>query len=107
MSINFAFFLISISAVLDIAANLFLEKSDGFKHKKFGIPAIFFVCLAYTLLAQVTQTVDLTVAYVVWGAMAIFGTVMMARIMFNQKLNWRGWLGLVIILLSIIVLKTA
>ncbi len=107
MSRNLAFFLIAAAAMLDIAANLLLEKSDGFKHKAYGIPALVMVCLAFTLLSHVTQVVDLTVAYVSWGAMAILGTVMMARICLGQKLNWRGWLGIGVIMGSIILLKTA
>ena len=100
-------FLIVMAAALDIGANLLLKKSDGFKHKKFGIPALFMVCLAFTLLAKVTQEVDLTIAYVSWGAMAILGTAFLSQITFGQKLNRLGWLGIMIVFTSILVLKTA
>ncbi len=105
--LNYHFSFIFFAAVLDIAANLLLEKSDGFRHKKYGIPALFLICGAFSLLAQATQTIDLTVAYVSWGAMAILGTVILARFAFGQKLNWRGWLGISIIFTSIVLLKTA
>jgi spermidine export protein MdtI len=98
---------IVLAAILDVTANLLLQKSDGFKHKRYGIPALMMVCLAFTLLAQVTQVIDLTIAYVSWGAMAILGTVFSARILLGQRLNRIGWLGIVIIFASIIVLKTA
>ena len=98
---------IVLAAILDVSANLLLEKSDGFKHKKYGIPALAMVCLAFTLLAQVTKSIDLTVAYISWGAMAILGTVLSAKILFGQRLNWLGWLGIGMIFSSIFVLKTA
>jgi spermidine export protein MdtI len=104
-SLNFA--LLAMAALLDISANLLLEKSDGFKHKKYAIPALILVCVAFTLLAQVAKEMDLAIAYVTWGAMAILGTVTAAWFLLGQRLNWIGWLGVVTILTSIIVLKTA
>lgn len=104
---SYYFVFIILAAALDIAANMLLEKSDGFKHKRYGIPALFMVCLAFTLLAQVTRFIDLTVAYVSWGAFAILGTVACGRIYLGQRLNKVGWLGIMIILASIVILKTA
>ncbi len=98
---------IVLAAALDVIANLLLKKSDGLKHLRYGIPALLSVCIAFTLLAQVTKTVDLTVAYVIWGAMAILGTVISARFMFGQKLNLVGWLGICAVISSIILIKTA
>ncbi len=96
---------IVMAAALDVGANLLMEKSDGFKHKRFGIPALFMICLAFTLLAQVTPFIDLAVAYVSWGAMAILGTVLSARFLFGQKLNRIGWLGITVIFSAIILLN--
>ena len=104
---DFYYLFIVLAAALDVAANLLLQKSDGFKHKRYGIPALVMVCLAFTLLAQVTVFIDLTIAYVSWGALAILGTVISARIMLGQRLNRIGWLGIVMILISIGLLKLA
>ena len=98
---------ILIAAILDICANLLMEKSDGFKHKKYGIPGLIMVCLAFTLLAQVAKVMDLAVAYVSWGAMAILGTVLSGWYFLGQKLNWTGWLGIAMVFSSIVLLKTA
>jgi spermidine export protein MdtI len=103
--LNFGFLI--LAAILDVSANLLLEKSDGFKHKKYGIPALVMVCVAFTLLAQVAQVMDLAIAYVTWGAMAIIGTVTAAWFLFGQRLNWIGWVGIATIFTSIIILKTA
>ena len=101
------YFFIFVSAMLDIGANLLMEKSEGFKHKRFGVPALGMVCLAYTLLAQVTRVMDLTVAYVSWGAMAILGSTLAGSYFLGQKLNWKGGLGILMVFTSIILLKTA
>jgi len=99
--------LILIAAVLDIGANLLMEKSNAFQHKRYGIPALIMVCTAFTLLARVTQTIDLAVAYITWGAFAILGTVLSARVLFKQRLNRLGWLGIALIFASIVLLNTA
>lgn len=104
---DFYFLLIILAAGLDIGANLLLQKSDGFRHKRFGIPALLMVCIAFGLLAQVTQYIDLTVAYISWGAVAILGTVISARYLFNQRLNRIGWLGIAMILVSIVLINFA
>ena len=96
---------IVLAAALDVGANLLMEKSDGFKHKRFGVPALLMICLAFTLLAQVTPYIDLAVAYVSWGAMAILGTVLSARFLFGQRLNRIGWLGILVIFAAIILLN--
>ena len=104
---DFAFIYLILAAVLDIIANLLLQKADGFRKPQFGIPALVMVCLAFTLLAWATEHMDLTVAYVSWGALAISGTVISGRIFLGQKLNRYGWIGIALILTSIVLLKTA
>ncbi|NBU22040.1 ligand-binding protein SH3 [bacterium] len=101
----YSFSLIIIAATLDIIANLLMEKSKGFKHKRFGVPALVLVCIAFTLLAKVTQFMDLAVAYITWGAFAILGTVLSARVMFKQRLNLIGWVGIAMIFASIVLLN--
>ena len=104
---DYAFLFLLGAAGLDIVANLLLQKSDGFRKLRYGLPALLMVCVAFTLLAQATDHMDLTVAYVSWGAIAIVGTALMAKVFLGQGLNRRGWLGIAMILCSIVLLKTA
>lgn len=107
MDKNVAFVLLIVAAGLDIVANLMMKKSDGFRHKAYGLGGIAAVCIAFGLLSKVAQVMDLAVAYALWGALAIFGTVISARILFGQKINRLGWLGITLILASVYILKTA
>ena len=107
MDKNMAFFLIVVAALLDIIANLMMKKSDGFKNKAYGIGGIVLVCFAFGLLAQVAQVMDLATAYALWGALAVFGTALSARFIFGQKINRIGWIGIMMILASVYLLKTA
>ncbi len=107
MDKNLAFLLIAASAILDIMANLLMKKSDGFRNKVYGVSGILLVCVAFTLLSWVSQVMDLAIAYALWGALAILGTALSARFFFGQKINRVGWVGIVLILSSVYILKTA
>lgn len=100
------FSLIIITAILDIIANIFLKKSDGLCHKGYGFIALFLICTAFTLLAEVARVINLAVAYASWGALAVLGTAISARIIYGQKLNAKGWFGIILVMISIVLLKT-
>lgn len=97
--------LIVISAFLDIGANLLLHKSRGFSVKSYGIFALCLICLAFTLLAEVAKSVNLAIAYTAWGAIAVIGTAILGRIFYGQKLNKKGFLGIILIIASLALLK--
>jgi spermidine export protein MdtI len=104
---DFAFLMIIGSAVLDVAANMLLKKSDGFRNKRYGIFALILVCGAFAFLAEATKTLDLAVAYVSWGALGLLGTAIAARVFLGQKINRYGWLGIFMVIGSVVLLKTS
>ena len=85
------------AAGVDIAANMLLTKSEGFKHKKLCIAAIVFVCIAFTLLSFAIRKIDLAVAYAMWGALGILGTSLGGAILFGQKMKPVAWVGILIL----------
>ncbi|RUO43950.1 multidrug transporter subunit MdtI [Aliidiomarina taiwanensis] len=96
---------ISGSVVTDIAANVFLEKSQGFRRKRFGFLAIAFIMLAFGLLSFAVQGIPLFIAYAVWGALSISGTALATLVLFGHTLNWISCLGLGILILSIVTMQ--
>ncbi|GAL18689.1 spermidine export protein MdtI [Vibrio maritimus] len=104
---NIFFGYVVLAALLDVAANLALSKSDGFKKTTWGIVAIACVLTAFTLLAQAVKGIDLAIAYASWGAIGILGTALGGYLLFNQKLKKIGWVGIFTVIAAIIVLKTA
>lgn len=95
------------SVVTDIAANVFLEKSQGFSRKRFGFLAIAFIMLAFALLTFAVQGIPLFIAYAVWGALSISGTALATRILFGHTLHWISCIGLAILILSIVTMQVA
>lgn len=100
-------FFVVMSAVVDIGANLMLEKSQSFTRKIWGFGAIAMVWLAFFLLGQAVVDMDLSVAYTLWGGIGVIGTAILGRILLGQRLNPVGWLGIALIVSAVAVLQMA
>ncbi|EAH6127264.1 multidrug efflux SMR transporter [Campylobacter jejuni] len=98
-------FIIVLSALLDIVANLLLKKSDGFKHKIWGLAAIINAILAFFLLSFSLKYVPLSIAYSTWGAIGIIGTCLGGWILYKEKLNKIGILGIVVVIIAVFLLN--
>ncbi|WP_245821686.1 SMR family transporter [Campylobacter vulpis] len=96
-----------LAALLDIVANLALNKSNGFRNLKWGIVSVLLVWLAFYLLALSLEGMKLAVAYTLWGSIGILGTTLGGWYFFKQKLKPIGWVGIFIIIIAVITLKTA
>ncbi|WP_455428028.1 multidrug/spermidine efflux SMR transporter subunit MdtI [Dryocola sp. LX212] len=96
-----------IAIVLEITANIFLKHSDGFRRLGYGLLSLLSVLAAFSALAQAVKGIELSVAYALWGGFGIVATVAAGWILFGQRLNWKGWLGLVILLAGMVIIKLA
>lgn len=93
--------------VLEIVANIFLKLSSGFRHKGYGIGSLLAVLAAFTALSQAVKGIDLSVAYALWGGFGIAATLAAGWILFGQRLNNKGWAGLVLLIVGMILIKFA
>ncbi|MGK3142048.1 multidrug/spermidine efflux SMR transporter subunit MdtI [Pantoea sp. C2G6] len=98
---------LALAIVLEIAANIFLKYSDGFKKPLHGVLSLSCVLLAFSALAQAVKGIDLSIAYAVWGGFGIIATVAAGWVLFGQRLNRKGWAGLSLLLAGMILLKLA
>lgn len=94
-----------LSAIIDIFANMMIVRSKGFYYIRWGIGAILLVWVAFALLGQAVKTMDLAVAYAMWGAIGVTGTAALGRIVFGHKLKPLGWFGIAAITLAVIILS--
>ncbi|ELC6415156.1 multidrug/spermidine efflux SMR transporter subunit MdtI [Enterobacter hormaechei] len=98
---------LAFAIVLEIIANVFLKFSDGFRRKAYGLLSIAAVLGAFSALSQAVKGIDLSVAYALWGGFGIAATLTAGWIMFGQRLNNKGWIGLVLLLAGMIMIKLA
>lgn len=98
-----------IAALLDIVANLALNKSYGFKNLKWGFFSLLLVCLAFTFFLFVLESkqIPLAVAYSLWGSIGILGTTLGSWYFFGDRLKLVGWIGIFVIIIAVITLTTA
>ena len=86
--------LVAAAAALDVAANLMLARSDGFKKRLIGIAALALVGLAFYCLSLAVQYMDLAVAYSMWGSLGILGTSLCGWLFLRQRLKPCAFAGM-------------
>ncbi len=96
-----------VAAILDVAANLLLARSDGFRRRLWGIGALVMVGLAFSALAVAVRGLDLAVAYAMWGGFGILGTSLGGWFFFGQKLKPIAWLGIALLAGGLAILHTS
>ena len=95
------------SIVLEIVANIFLKFSDGFRRKLYGVLSLVTVLAAFSALSQAVEGIDLSVAYAIWGGFGVAATLAAGWILFGQRLNNKGWFGLGLLLVGMVLIKLA
>ncbi|HDS0951432.1 TPA: multidrug efflux SMR transporter [Stenotrophomonas maltophilia] len=96
-----------LSALIDVAANMMVARSDGFRRPAWGIGAIVLVWLAFALLGQAVRHIDLATAYALWGAIGVIGTALCGRLLFGHRLRPIGWFGIAVVTGAVLLLSTA
>lgn len=100
------FILVIISGLLDVFANIALQKSNGFRNLGWGILALVLVGAAFLLLAIVTDRgMYLPIAYTLWGAFGILGSVAGAYYFLNQRLKPIGYFGVILVIIAVGLLQ--
>lgn len=93
--IHYLFMAIAIG--FEVAANLFIKKSDGFRVRSAGAVGILCIWLSFTALANAVKGIDLSIAYAIWGGTGILLTATAGVVFFRQRLTRIGWTGLAFI----------
>ena len=100
-----ALLLVALAAALDIAANVMLAKSCGFKKRLWGVIALLLVGLAFFCPSLAVRTLPLTIAYASWGAIGILGTSLSGWLIFGQKLKPAAYAGMVLLIGGMVFLR--
>ena len=98
---------LAMAIILEIVVNIFLKLSDGFRRKLYGCGSLVAVLAAFSALSQAVKGIDLSVAYALWGGFGIVATLAAGWILFGQRLNGKGWIGLALLLIGMMLIKLA
>lgn len=102
--LNYGTLFVILAAVLDIFANLCVAASRGFRHIWYAVAAYILVGAAFYSLSLAVRTMDLAVAYAMWGVFGLIGTVTGGWIMFRQIPGPVAWLGMGVLIVGIMLL---
>ncbi|MNT91953.1 Spermidine export protein MdtI [compost metagenome] len=95
----------ALAILLEVAANIFIKKSDGWRRKMPGVLGIVCILASFTALSQAVQGMDLSLAYALWGGMGIVLTSAAGWVFFRQALGRAGCLGIAMIVVGVVMLK--
>lgn len=94
-----------LAVATDVIANIFLKKSNGFHNKKYGFASLALIGVAFLFLAQALLTLDLSIAYAVWGALGILLTTCVDKAFFGLRIKPLGFVGITTMISGIVLLK--
>ena len=92
---------------LELAAEVCLKQSDGFRRRAWGLSGLALVALAFVCLGQAARAIPLPVAYAIWGAVGLVLVVLAGRLLFGQRLGVGGWVGIALVGAGVVVLQLA
>ncbi|MDF3006863.1 multidrug/spermidine efflux SMR transporter subunit MdtI [Enterobacter kobei] len=98
---------LALAILLEIVANILLKFSDGFRRKAYGVLSLAAVLAAFSALSQAVKGIDLSVAYALWGGFGIAATLAAGWILFSQRLNRKGWIGVALLIVGMVLIKLA
>lgn len=98
-------FYIILAVIADVIANVCLKKSNGFANKKYGFASLALIGVAFLLMAQALVTLDLSIAYAVWGALGILLTTCVDKAFFGLQIKPLGFVGIATMISGIVLLK--
>jgi spermidine export protein MdtI len=96
---------LAIAIALEIAANVLMKISEGFRRKLPAVTAILCALAAFTALSYAIEGIQLSVAYGIWGGVGLIATAIFGITLFGERLRPSGWLGLLLIMSGVVLLK--
>lgn len=93
--------------VFEVRANIFMKYSVGFRRKRFGLISIGLILLACSCLFVALEGIELSIAYAVWGGFGILATALSSWILFGQRIQPQGWIGMALLLSGMLMLTFA
>ena len=100
---NWLFLFIAIIA--EVIATSALKSSEGFTKPIASIVVVLGYMIAFYCLSLTLKTIPVGIAYAVWSGVGIVLITTVAWIVFDQKLDVWGIIGIVLIMSGVLVLN--
>lgn len=99
-------FFLALAIVGEIVGTTALKMSDGFTKPLPGVVAVIGYGIAFYFLAIVLRTIPIGVTYAIWSGAGVAAMAVLGLVLFGQKLDMAGMIGIGLIVAGVVVLNT-
>ncbi len=94
-----------IAIVAEVIATSALKSSEGFTKPIASVIVVLGYMIAFYCLSLTLKTIPVGIAYAIWSGVGIVLVTTIAWIVFDQKLDVWGIIGIVLIMSGVLVLN--
>lgn len=98
---------LGIAVVFEVTVGIAAGKANGFKNLLWTIVTLASGAIATFFLSLALLTFDVGVGYALWTSLAGVVIVIAGALFFAQKLTWRKFLGIAVVIAGVIGLNLA
>lgn len=98
---------LGIAIIFEVAVGISAGKASGFKHLWWTISTLISGAIATFFLSLTLLTFDVGVGYALWTSLAGVGIVIIGVLFLSQKLTWKKFLGIAIVIGGVVGLNLA
>lgn len=94
-----------LSLILTTIANISVKLSSGFQRVIPSITSFVFFGACLYFLTMSVQTIEVGIAYAIWGGASIMATTLFGILLFNEKASGEKFIFISFIVLGIVIIK--
>jgi len=102
-----AYLALGIAIVAEVVATSALKASDGFSRATPALIVIVGYSVAFYSMSLALKTVPVGIAYAIWCGLGMVLISVAAFVLYGQKINFPGWIGIALILCGVVVLNVS
>ena len=96
-----------LAGVFEIIWAVVLKLSNGFSKPKYTLLSLITILASIYFLSAAMKNLPLSIAYSIWVAIGVLGSVIVSALYFNEPMGWFKVLSLTLILLGVVGLKVS
>jgi multidrug transporter EmrE-like cation transporter len=100
-----AWLLLGTAIVAEVIGTSALKASEGFTRLLPSVVVVLGYAVAFYCLSLVLKTVPVGIAYAVWSGLGIVLITLVAFVMYGQKIDLPGLIGMGLIVVGVVVLN--
>tara|TARA_B100001057_G_scaffold462501_1_gene515533 strand:- start:1187 stop:1510 length:324 start_codon:yes stop_codon:yes gene_type:complete len=100
-----SYLFLCLSIVSEVTGTMLLEYTNNFTKLLITILVIFFYILSFYFLTFAIKNIPISIAYATWAGVGIFLVTVANYFFYNQSLNWKATIGLILIILGVVLVN--